>query len=243
MIERFNTHDAAALAAFLNSSDRPEGTLSYPEVQGFLFVIASAPDLVPPSEWLPLIFGGEEPAFQDMKEADKILGRLMRLYNSLNRRVLKGTAALPEGCAFREDVLANLEVDAPIARWSRGFEFAHQWLREDWDDCLPEELDDELVAILVVLTFFASAKRAEELVAEATEPPTSLPAMAATIRKLFPDAITGYALMGRSIYETRLEFEQNERATPERSVRVGRNEHCPCGSGLKYKKCCGRVFN
>ena len=30
----------------------------------------------------------------------------------------------------------------------------------------------------------------------------------------------------------------------ERSVRaakVGRNDPCPCGSGLKYKKCCGRV--
>ena len=23
-------------------------------------------------------------------------------------------------------------------------------------------------------------------------------------------------------------------------VRVGRNEPCPCGSGKKYKKCCGR---
>jgi len=22
--------------------------------------------------------------------------------------------------------------------------------------------------------------------------------------------------------------------------RVGRNERCPCGSGLKYKKCCGK---
>ncbi|MBD3334727.1 MAG: hypothetical protein GF355_04370, partial [Candidatus Eisenbacteria bacterium] len=22
--------------------------------------------------------------------------------------------------------------------------------------------------------------------------------------------------------------------------KVGRNDPCPCGSGLKYKKCCGR---
>lgn len=27
-----------------------------------------------------------------------------------------------------------------------------------------------------------------------------------------------------------------EKKTPGR---VGRNERCPCGSGLKYKKCCG----
>lgn len=27
---------------------------------------------------------------------------------------------------------------------------------------------------------------------------------------------------------------------PKTSKKVGRNEPCPCGSGLKYKKCCGR---
>ena len=24
-------------------------------------------------------------------------------------------------------------------------------------------------------------------------------------------------------------------------VKTGRNEPCPCGSGVKYKKCCGKV--
>ncbi len=24
------------------------------------------------------------------------------------------------------------------------------------------------------------------------------------------------------------------------AFKVGRNERCPCGSGLKYKKCCGK---
>ena len=28
--------------------------------------------------------------------------------------------------------------------------------------------------------------------------------------------------------------------SPHFSVHVGRNESCPCGSGKKYKKCCGR---
>ncbi|RUA06410.1 MAG: hypothetical protein DSY38_04320, partial [Fusobacteria bacterium] len=29
--------------------------------------------------------------------------------------------------------------------------------------------------------------------------------------------------------------------TPRTSDKVGRNDLCPCGSGKKYKKCCGRV--
>lgn len=32
----------------------------------------------------------------------------------------------------------------------------------------------------------------------------------------------------------------NHHGRPITSRKVGRNEPCPCGSGLKYKKCCGR---
>lgn len=31
----------------------------------------------------------------------------------------------------------------------------------------------------------------------------------------------------------------NPKSAPRRVQRVGRNEPCPCGSGKKYKKCCG----
>ncbi|MDR2090324.1 MAG: SEC-C domain-containing protein [Clostridiales bacterium] len=27
---------------------------------------------------------------------------------------------------------------------------------------------------------------------------------------------------------------------PPREERIGRNDPCPCGSGKKYKKCCGK---
>ena len=40
-------------------------------------------------------------------------------------------------------------------------------------------------------------------------------------------------------------FESGEAIAPKPYVRetpkVGRNEPCPCGSGKKYKKCCGRT--
>ncbi len=28
--------------------------------------------------------------------------------------------------------------------------------------------------------------------------------------------------------------------TPKRTNKIGRNELCPCGSGKKYKNCCGK---
>jgi len=34
--------------------------------------------------------------------------------------------------------------------------------------------------------------------------------------------------------------EVNSKTPPVRVDRIGRNDLCPCGSGQKYKKCCGR---
>ena len=37
--------------------------------------------------------------------------------------------------------------------------------------------------------------------------------------------------------------EQNDKVTLTKHERkIGRNEPCPCGSGLKYKKCCGSII-
>ena len=33
--------------------------------------------------------------------------------------------------------------------------------------------------------------------------------------------------------------DQDEKAAPSRRQESGRNEPCPCGSGKKYKRCCG----
>ena len=42
--------------------------------------------------------------------------------------------------------------------------------------------------------------------------------------------------------ETRRRFfkEQKESGTIRKEKKIGRNEPCPCGSGKKYKQCCGR---
>ena len=39
---------------------------------------------------------------------------------------------------------------------------------------------------------------------------------------------------------TKLYKEQKESATIRKGKKIGRNDPCPCGSGKKYKKCCGK---
>ena len=38
----------------------------------------------------------------------------------------------------------------------------------------------------------------------------------------------------------RLYKEQRESRTVRKGKKIGRNDPCPCGSGKKYKQCCGR---
>ena len=40
--------------------------------------------------------------------------------------------------------------------------------------------------------------------------------------------------------QNQLDDDDYERSEPVRVIKTGRNEPCPCGSGLKYKKCCGK---
>ncbi|MFH0763848.1 MAG: SEC-C metal-binding domain-containing protein [Candidatus Omnitrophota bacterium] len=42
------------------------------------------------------------------------------------------------------------------------------------------------------------------------------------------------------IENTFLDRLDAESVKPARSVKIGRNDPCSCGSGKKYKKCCGR---
>jgi len=225
---------ASPLRAFLEHPARPSGTLRYHELHGFLFTIASAPEFVRPSEWMPIVFDEKEAGYATLEEAKEIIGELMTLYNEVNAAVVEEHVALLTDCAFRDEVLANLEDSAPVAQWSRGFLIGHRWLEESWDPYIPKDLDDEFGATLMTLTFFASKQLAEAFYVETGNKDRSLKELADTIRQLFPDAMAEYARLGRSIHLALLEAPE-----PRRSVKIGRNDPCPCGSGKKYKKCCG----
>ena len=46
------------------------------------------------------------------------------------------------------------------------------------------------------------------------------------------------AVLDRLAYERNMKQELNKIYSGQ--VKVGRNDPCPCGSGKKYKKCCGK---
>jgi uncharacterized protein len=224
------------LAAFLAAPERPEGTLRLGELQGFLFAVVCAPELITPSEWLPLIFDDGEAAYRDVAEAKEMTSAIMAVYNDIARQVrIDHTPRLP--FELRRPAIANFEPGAPLQQWSRGFSYGHSWLEELWDAYIPESLDQEFGSTLMVLSFFSDRHIAEALHGE-TKSRQSLEEMAELLGGLIEDAMLGYAQMGRAI-EQALALEEDERREPAHSDKIGRNEPCPCGSGKKYKKCCG----
>src|SRR5215211_4733455 len=83
--------DLDLLDAYLLSDQSPSECMMLSDLDGFLTGIAIGPELVMPSEWLPYVWGGEEPVFDDPAQASAILGAIMGRYNAILREIEAGT--------------------------------------------------------------------------------------------------------------------------------------------------------
>lgn len=234
--DKFADDQAELLKLFLTGKELPEGTMSYFELAGFLFAVCCSPDFVPPSEWIPVIFAEGEAVYQDIDEAQDALGAIMSLYNHILSGVKRRDISLPPDLIVRDPAIENMQPDADLSQWSKGFMNGHSWLCEAWDETLPDELDEELGALEFVLFFFAERKLAEGFIREMWQGDQTLDEAAAIVLPVFDESMRSYANLGLSIQETLAEFNMG---MGNAGVQVpNRNDPCPCGSGKKFKKCC-----
>ena len=209
--------DIVNLTSFLSASRRPDGTLCFQELQGFLFAVACSPEIIPPSEWLPIINNEKDFGFQNEAEAQRTLEQIIGLNNSINVAVLERSKEMPQGCTFQADIDDNFDESAAISQWCRGFIVGHDWLTDVWDDYLLDEMDGDFASTAMVLSFYASKRLAEMYHLDSTttprrrKPRVPFNEFAETIRSLFPDALSAYAHMGRTISEVLM--ESRERGT------------------------------
>lgn len=236
----FSPIQAENLRRFLAAPERPSGTFSYAELAGFLFAICCSPELVPPADWLPLVYDGHDANYGGLEEAQQIQAAIMALYNHINQGILDKQAALAPQCEARRAIPSNLEPDAPISQWARGFGAGHEYLSELWDAYTPEEMSGDLGSCLMVLTFFASRALAQAYQEEFQAMDRSLDEFAGQMLELFPEALHQYMLLGISIAAV---LQQRQAPAPASSTKIGRNDRCPCGSGKKYKNCCGTTLH
>ena len=77
------------LEGFLASDLVPQDCMDLEMLDGFLTAIVSGPELIQPSEWLPVVWSDSQrsvsPVFADNEQAERILSLLLRLQNSIAR--------------------------------------------------------------------------------------------------------------------------------------------------------------
>lgn len=234
-----------ALEAFLSDPDQREATLTPIELEGFLFAVAASPYPVMPSEWIEYVFGGEMPELESVDEANDLFGILLSLYNSINGDIMCRNGRLPDPVVFLVDIEENVERGAPLSQWSRGFAQGHFWLREDWDE-FEDELTEEWDLALSVLILLADRTCFEETLDEAREHApeeardTSPAGMIFDTWTMFPHSLMVYSQTAMSIRRKVAAAAAPPRPAT-RKTDPGRNEPCTCGSGRKFKKCCGKL--
>ncbi len=190
------------------------------ELDGFFAALIAGPETVMPSEYYPEVFGGElsELGLNDLDEIQAVLGLLMRHWNSIAGALRAGDVHVPllledeDGLAHGND-------------WATGFMRGMHMRHEGWAELVN---DDQHGGCLIPMM----ALRHEHDDDPAMRPEPISPEQREKL-------IVGMAAGLVSAYRYfRSQRQETQRASEHRR-KIGRNEACPCGSGKKYKKCCG----
>jgi uncharacterized protein len=213
--------DLEALDQFLMSDASPEDCMQLSDLDGFLTGIAIGPELVMPSEWLPAIWGGDEPVFESMEQAQTVIGTIMGRYNE----ILRELDTDPEG--YEPVFWEGPDGEVIAADWAEGFVDAIRLRPEAWRPLLEDRV--ALILLMPILALCGDAEGGSPLELDPEEDADLL----AQAPDLIPACVVG--MHG---------FWKERRGQPKagsgraKSAKVGRNDPCPCGSGRKYKRCC-----
>jgi uncharacterized protein len=228
----FSEADVEALAARLAKIKNPD-SLSLEGVDGLFCALIASPDLVAPSEYLPVILGsdpGDSQSFLDLDDANLTMSLLLRYWNSVIADFERESMHFP--------YVEEPGVNGILGRaWARGFMRGTRLAPGGWVELFTDENEGQVVTIPLVAGEVDPAWPSEPLTPEQSD-------------ELLQSMIVGAARAYKELADLRREFAEefsgdfdDDEFYPETYVRaepkVGRNEPCPCGSGKKYKKCCG----
>jgi uncharacterized protein len=233
-LPEFEVDQLAARLALLAHSD----ALSLEGVDGLFCALIASPDLVAPSEYLPVILGGapaDSQAFADLADANTTMSLLMRYWNSIVADFERESIHLP--------YVEESGVDGILGRaWARGYLKGTRLAPAGWDELWNSGTEGQLLSIPLVAGEVDPEWPKEPLTLEKREELLQwMIAGAARAYRHFQDARETH-VDGISDKDLGDDYQDDE-YYPETYVRtepkIGRNDPCPCGSGKKYKKCCG----
>jgi uncharacterized protein len=211
------------LDRFLLSERSPEDAMTMDTLHGYLTAIAIGPETIMPAEWLPRVWGAEgvAPKWKNSKDEERIVNLIMRFMNE----VLVTFEVAPKEfeplyCEHEVDGEALIDAEA----WCWGFWEGMELRAGSWDEIFDSEL-----APLMRPIYLLGADEIEEAELPEVEDPRKAHQLALEIEANLPAIFKFWSTRRKPAVET---VKRDE-------AKVGRNDDCPCGSGKKYKKCCG----
>jgi uncharacterized protein len=231
------------LDGFLMSPRTPPETMDIEMLDGFLVALAIGPEEVPEDEWLPAIFAGTPPEFDDHAEADEIFGLIrqhaasIRAAFSVSRRDNPGENPLYVPVILSDEGQDEHWQETSGVYWASGFFAGIEARSELWDTLL--EASDELdAAVEKILALAASAGDEADTSPTDNEEATPAPALLSAKQRAERVAELPWHVEDVMYYVLEQKFGKVEQVVRE-EPKVGRNDPCFCGSGKKFKKCHG----
>ena len=196
------------------------------ELDRFLAGILVCPDLIMPGEWLPMVWGRENkdaaPVFKNTNQAEQLVGLIIERYNAVAAELQRGGGHYEP--LFDVDTRHN-EILWEI--WIDGFDTALQLRPEAWAKVRDDDGDarDALAGLVALMQVSRG---------ESTLPKEQIDEITAKAPDLIPHYIETL-----NAWRISQQVGGQFRTEAPNFGKVGRNEPCPCGSGKKYKRCCG----
>ena len=223
--------DLDRLQAFLSSEAVPDTAMDVATLEGFLTALVIGPRVVLPSAWLPWVWdfeqGRDGVVYADVAQAQEVMGLVMGLMNRIAGAFLRDPGSFEP--VFVRDAARG------AAEWCEGFFTATQLFdADDWValwalDAVGRLGNPEGGALVTPFL-----RLGEEAGRQMTRKEGSAQRWVDAIVPALA-AIHAHWLEWRSAEPVVAARVPERRAAPK----VGRNDPCPCGSGQKFKKCCG----
>jgi uncharacterized protein len=210
-----------------------EGAMLIEQLDGFVAGLLVCPELIQPAEWLPVIwdqYDNRQSPFDDVDHANRIFGLIMDHYNDIALTLMNDPERYGPLLPINEP---SEEILWEV--WIEGFVEAIRLRPEAWNRLLEAD-DDTSEAMLGMLALGEIVARNNELPSELVDTltrtaPDLIPHWVVTLNKWRIANTTPPPVIAQSAMSSPPPFSGGRK--------VGRNEPCPCGSGKKYKRCCG----
>lgn len=123
--------------------------LNQAKTVGFVTAMACCPNVLPPEEWLPFLWGGEEVApFSNPEQLENYLQQIISLWNETRPQLLEGDWQWPTGYLLDEAEIVNQNVRDFCEGMLQGWQLA----RDDWEVLMPENSSDNTLLGGVLLS-------------------------------------------------------------------------------------------